>query len=73
MAIIALASLSRIMNLQQPITDFHNFNLDDLPTPCKAVATLLIKGELTQIDEPENDIEFMFCSLYQQLKSITGT
>jgi tetratricopeptide (TPR) repeat protein len=69
MAAIALFSLSRIMNSKQPVNELHNFDLDDLPAPCKALVTLLIAGESTHIDEPRNDIEFMFYSLYQTLQN----
>lgn len=69
MATIALATLSKIENPQQPTNNLDNLDIDDLPEICKALKILITKGESTRVEEPKNDIELMFHFLYQILKS----
>ena len=68
MATIALISLSKIADPQHPINT-TDLNLDGLPAICKALVDLITKGKLTKVEEPKNDIELMFYSLYQELKT----
>jgi hypothetical protein len=69
MAQLAVASISKITNTHQPTNELAHLNTDDLPEICRALVTLLVKGKVTQVKDPENDIEFMFYCLYQQVKN----
>ena len=69
MAQIAVTSISKIRNTHQPTSKLAHLNTDDLPEICRALVTLLVKGKVTQVKDPENDIEFMFYCLYQLVKN----
>ncbi len=70
MAQIVIASISKIMNTPQPPILPASLPVDDLPKMCQAVATLLLKGETTPVEEPKDDTEHMFYILYQQLRNL---
>ncbi|MGC1121500.1 MAG: tetratricopeptide repeat protein, partial [Candidatus Methanofastidiosia archaeon] len=66
MASIALLGIGKLNNTVPPhITE--SIDSEDLPSICRAIMTLLTTGEITRVEAPRNDVEFMFSYIYESL------